>query len=148
MGKNEDKIWLVYSREHNAWWRPNSAGYCCKIEQAGRYTKAEAEEICLQAGNSTSDPGPSEFMMLAPKESVQGPNGYRFIVTWEATWLNTKKDKTRRHTTKTYSEAELLMKRMAKRGIQTQWKRVFWCEACHREIEACVCKPLSPVSRK
>jgi len=41
--------WLVWSHEHNAFWRPERAGYTKLIEQAGRYSKAEAEAICRDA---------------------------------------------------------------------------------------------------
>jgi len=41
--------WLVWSHEHNAFWRPDRAGYTPKIEQAGRYSRAEAEKICRDA---------------------------------------------------------------------------------------------------
>ena len=34
--------WLVYSREHNAFWRPNAAGYTYDINAAGRYTCEQA----------------------------------------------------------------------------------------------------------
>lgn len=39
---SELAIWLIYSREHNAWWRPKAAGYTSDVAQAGRYTKADA----------------------------------------------------------------------------------------------------------
>ncbi len=35
--------WLVYSNEHQAWWRANACGYTTDILQAGRYTKEEAD---------------------------------------------------------------------------------------------------------
>ncbi len=43
------KTWLVYSREHNGWWRSNRCGYIDEIAFAGRYTKTEADEICARA---------------------------------------------------------------------------------------------------
>lgn len=61
--------YLVYSREHNAWWGPNGAGYPVKMEDAGRYTLAEAKNICsvpLHRGGDSGD-GPTEFYMLAPE---------------------------------------------------------------------------------
>lgn len=33
------------------WWQPNSAGYTTIVDQAGRYTKAEAEAICRPGEN-------------------------------------------------------------------------------------------------
>lgn len=53
-----DNIWLVWSNEHMAWWRPSSAGYTSDIEQAGHYRLEEA----IRCSNSRS-PGrhPSEI---------------------------------------------------------------------------------------
>lgn len=62
--------WLIYSREHNAWWGPHYAGYFMDIESAGRYTKAEAERVCADACRGRtewSDTGDPEFAMLAPE---------------------------------------------------------------------------------
>ncbi len=36
--------YLVWSNEHTAWWRPNAAGYCTSVADAGRFTKEEAED--------------------------------------------------------------------------------------------------------
>lgn len=38
-------MYLIWSFEHNAWWAPARQGYTEIIEQAGRYTAAEAGEI-------------------------------------------------------------------------------------------------------
>lgn len=63
--------WLVWSNEHNAFWRPNRCGYTRLIDQAGRYSKAEAEAICHAAqprANSTIYEGePPETCMPAPE---------------------------------------------------------------------------------
>ena len=62
----EDCAWLIYSREHNAYWRPNSAGYTIEVDEAGRYTRPHAEVL-----SSTRDPQfdgtPSEIIVLAPE---------------------------------------------------------------------------------
>lgn len=64
--------WLVYSREHNLWWRSNGAGYAPVIEEAGRYTREEAEQICATAGTGRGrhrddgDEGPPEFCVPDP----------------------------------------------------------------------------------
>lgn len=39
-------LWLVWSNEHEAWWGPNRCGYTQKMNDAGRYTFAEAVQIC------------------------------------------------------------------------------------------------------
>ncbi|MHB9879143.1 hypothetical protein ACSMXM_05715 [Pacificimonas sp. ICDLI1SI03] len=36
---------LIWSGEHHAYWRPNSAGYCTDGLGAGLYSRAEAERI-------------------------------------------------------------------------------------------------------
>jgi hypothetical protein len=41
--------WLVFSHEHSAWWKPARRGYTDRTSQAGRYTEAEAREICERA---------------------------------------------------------------------------------------------------
>ena len=37
--------YVIWSFEHNAWWRDNSCGYSTNIFGAGLYCKAEADEI-------------------------------------------------------------------------------------------------------
>ena len=63
---SEARIWLVYSREHEAWWRPASAGYTTSIAEAGRYTKAEAARHCTSV-DRMSDGQTKEFAHLAPE---------------------------------------------------------------------------------
>ena len=41
--------YLVWSCEHDAWWRPNKCGYTLNLPQAGLYTRTEALAICLDA---------------------------------------------------------------------------------------------------
>jgi hypothetical protein len=41
--------WLVFSHEHSAWWKPARQSYTDRTSQAGRYTEAEAREICERA---------------------------------------------------------------------------------------------------
>ena len=49
------ETYLIRSFEHEVkgwgvvWWRPNRCGYTNRISQAGRYSKAEADEIVAQA---------------------------------------------------------------------------------------------------
>jgi hypothetical protein len=40
------ETWLVWSCEHDAWWRANDHGYTPYIEKAGRYSLERAMEIC------------------------------------------------------------------------------------------------------
>lgn len=39
----------IWSLEHNAWWKPNSCGYCHDISSAGIYSFAEATAIVKSA---------------------------------------------------------------------------------------------------
>lgn len=58
--------YLVYSREHNAWWGPNRRGYFTDILSAGRYSYSEAAEIVESACTGRGDcnyGGPPEFMV-------------------------------------------------------------------------------------
>ncbi len=51
-----EPLYLVWSKSHKAWWRPNSMGYCVHHSQAGRYPKAEAEDICLHGDDEICYP--------------------------------------------------------------------------------------------
>jgi len=41
--------YLVWSFEHNAWWKTGRRGYTTNIADAGKYSIEEAEKICSQA---------------------------------------------------------------------------------------------------
>src|SRR6185437_4715576 len=56
---------LIWSHEHGAWWRPNRLGYTPVAALAGRYTEAEAREICENAAYGWLDGRPPEVMVLA-----------------------------------------------------------------------------------
>jgi hypothetical protein len=58
--------WLVYSREHNAFWRPYGCGYTFDINAAGRYTKSEAEAQC-NVRDRQPDGSLSEVAVVAPE---------------------------------------------------------------------------------
>jgi hypothetical protein len=47
--REEPKDWLIFSFDHMAWWRPDSAGYTGKVAEAGHYT---ATEYCRIAERS------------------------------------------------------------------------------------------------
>ena len=64
----EPLLWLIVSWEQGAFWRPQGAGYTMLVEEAGRYTEAEARDICEQANQFHDDPRrPNEVMVLAPE---------------------------------------------------------------------------------
>lgn len=41
--------WLVWSNQRGMWWRPDQRGYTQFVEEAGRYTRGEAEDIVKTA---------------------------------------------------------------------------------------------------
>lgn len=62
------RFYLVWSNEHDAWWKPNRRGYTHDVWQAGRYAEKEAAEVCRKAayGWRGGSP-PPEVMVLAPE---------------------------------------------------------------------------------
>ena len=48
------ELWVIWSEEHGAWWRPGKWGYTRSLREAGRYPEAEANAIAEQA-NRYSD---------------------------------------------------------------------------------------------
>lgn len=60
----KDRVWLVWSIEHDAWWGPNYRGYKKARSSAGRYTYEEATAIVRSANQFTGD-APNEGMVLA-----------------------------------------------------------------------------------
>jgi hypothetical protein len=77
--------YLVWSNEHQAWWRGGHRGYTSSIEEAGRYERSDAEGIVAGAtldGLLTvrrTDPVTgieysqhSEVMVLAPEDIPGG----------------------------------------------------------------------------
>lgn len=38
-------LWVVWSFEHQAWWKPGKWGYTPDLSAAGRYSEAEARAI-------------------------------------------------------------------------------------------------------
>jgi hypothetical protein len=58
-----EERYVIWSEEHGAWWAPNRLGYTRQLSQAGRYSKAEADEIVTDA-NRALDPS-FQFAELA-----------------------------------------------------------------------------------
>lgn len=72
MSEHKPEAWIaehvpyvVWSNEHCAWWGPNRAGYCTRLEYAGHYTREEALRICIGArGGREFNHNPSEVPVL------------------------------------------------------------------------------------
>jgi len=60
------KVWLVFSVEHTAWWRANRSGYTLTREDAGRYTLEEARMLAKQR-SPDAEGMPGEIVEPAPE---------------------------------------------------------------------------------
>jgi hypothetical protein len=58
--------YLIWSHKHGAWWGPARCGYVRPLAQAGRYTRAEALDICTRAL-----PGTSRTLLTFPELPVR-----------------------------------------------------------------------------
>jgi hypothetical protein len=45
-------VYLLWSNKHEQWWKPGALGYTPHVEEAGRYTKAEAVRYVVQSAHS------------------------------------------------------------------------------------------------
>lgn len=55
---------LIWSNEHQAWWRPNSQGYSPNVARAGLYDRSDAESIVQNAGSKNEQIVELEFGFL------------------------------------------------------------------------------------
>ena len=62
---------LIWSNEHDGWWRPNKCGYTSFRELAGEYDLEEAIEICINA-NKHIDYSKQEVSekVIRPNEAI------------------------------------------------------------------------------
>jgi hypothetical protein len=44
-----DPLYLIWSNEHGAWWKPGSMGYTRSLREAGRYNYHQAADIVARA---------------------------------------------------------------------------------------------------
>lgn len=75
--------YLIWSNEHTAWWRPESAGYTVSIDHAGRYSRDEAMKICKGAnwGFMQDTENPNEIPVLeADAVETMSAKPYKRIV--------------------------------------------------------------------
>lgn len=52
----DEGLYLVWSNQHRAWWRPKSAGYTDDVKRAGRYSRAEAISISFRGRDGWGSP--------------------------------------------------------------------------------------------
>jgi hypothetical protein len=45
----DEKAFLIWSIEHDAWWAPHRIGYTRELAEAGHYSEQEAREIVSRA---------------------------------------------------------------------------------------------------
>jgi hypothetical protein len=74
-----EDLYLIWSHEHSAWWRPGGRGYTQRISGAGRYTWDRALEICAEAM-----PGTSTRMGALPELPVRLVDVERMIEDYRA----------------------------------------------------------------
>lgn len=68
-------LFLIYSREHSAWWMPDSMGYTRDPRLAGLYCWLDAYRIVSEANRYASpESGPEEFFYPAPPERLLLPS--------------------------------------------------------------------------
>lgn len=73
---------LIWSNQHCSWWRAHERGYTQRIEEAGRYDRADAERIVSNAtldGRLATDTTDlvtgrpysrlDEYMVVAPEDT-------------------------------------------------------------------------------
>lgn len=44
--ESDDDLYLVWSVDHDMWWKPLKSGYTTNFKEAGRYTRADAIAAC------------------------------------------------------------------------------------------------------
>lgn len=62
--------WLIWSNEHMMYWRRGPIGYTLNVDQAGRYSWAEATQICHKAQLGWKEDYPPEIPTPAPELEV------------------------------------------------------------------------------
>lgn len=65
--------WLIWSRQHDAWWKPEERGYTSDMMCAGRYDRERADRIA--SVRKMHDGSPGEVVVRPPEISlVAAPN--------------------------------------------------------------------------
>jgi hypothetical protein len=73
--------YVIWSNEHRCWWGPDRCGYRAKLEDAGRYAREDAIDICIGArGGREYNHNPTEVPLLLKDASAFWPDDKR---EWE-----------------------------------------------------------------
>jgi hypothetical protein len=70
--------YLIWSHEHGAWWGPGRCGYVRSLAAAGRYSHAEALDICAR-----SIPGTSTQLGALPELPVRLADVVVMVATYD-----------------------------------------------------------------
>lgn len=68
-----ENYFYIWSWEHDSWWAPNRRGYVENIRNAGKYSYADAIEICTGANFGFArhnDKMPYEGMVPVPPQHI------------------------------------------------------------------------------
>ncbi len=66
-----EPVWLVWSNDDRLWWCANRSGYTRFVENAGRYTLAEAVSIAWNHREDCTDDQPNPFPKIAVQPSPE-----------------------------------------------------------------------------
>lgn len=72
-------VYLIFSNEHGAWWRPSRCGYTVMLKAAGRYTRDEALSICAHARDGMSGTSCPSEIPVREEDALECVS--RFVIT-------------------------------------------------------------------
>ena len=90
-----NKTYRIYSPKHTkgiaVWWRENSQGYTQNIQEAGLYTKEEAEETSGHSHGDAVAISPELFDLLVARTIIEmDGNNWSFLKTEQDKWKDKK----------------------------------------------------------